>query len=204
MTRVDLQGRLRLFFNNDQYYQGIDFNDSIQDGWDEVNAFAGCSFATATIPIQANRTYYDLGTILGNYVGLYAIFNTQFNRFMIPISERKLDQFRIDWETAIGTPWYFWPVNYRYIAIYKKPGSSTGNFYVFYLASAPTLDDTTTITIPDDHIQALENYNITDLLEMQQEWGKASAMFDTYVSNLESLRILMRNKRNPDRLSALK
>jgi hypothetical protein len=205
MTRVDLQTRLRAFFNNDTYYQGIDFNDSIQDGYDEVCAFTGCQFASATIPFQQYLTYYDWETLLGNYVGLYAIFNAVMSRWMVPISRRKLDQFRIDWEVAAGTPWYFCPISYRYTAIYKKPiVPNYGNMYVFYLATSQTLTDTSPILIPDDHMQALENYNITDLLEQQQEFTKATETFQDYAKRLELLRVLMKNQRRPDRLSALK
>src|SRR5437868_1305587 len=130
MTRVDLQSRLRNFFQNDTYYQGIDFNDSIQDGVDEVVAFSGCRYLSATLAFTANRSYYDLKTLLPDFLGIYAIFNATIRRWMTPISLRKLDQFRIDWETSLGTPYYFCPINFRYMAIYKKPGTvNYGSMY---------------------------------------------------------------------------
>ena len=206
MTRLDLQTRLRNYFNNNAYYSGDDLNNSIQDGLDEVVALSGCVYASATMSFTAGTTYYDLETLLPNYIGLVAIFNNTIKRWMTPISLRKLDGFRIDWEVVGGTPWYFWPVNYRYIAIYQKPLIGTyGNAFVFYVASAPNpLADTTLLPIPDDHMQALENYCIADLLEQQQEFTKASGAFKAYAARLEQLRVLMKARRNKDRLASLK
>ena len=76
--------------------------------------------------------------------------------------------------------------------------------FVFYRASAPVLDDTILIPIPDEHIAALEYYCITDLWEQAQEWGKASGSLKDYLQLLEQFRTLMRNKRNSDRLMGLK
>lgn len=205
MTRVDIQVRLQNFFQNPQYYQTIDMNDSIQDGMDEIAAATGCIFQSATLPFTANTTYYDLLTLLPNYLGVVAIYNAVINRWLLVTSILKINQVRIDWETAAGTPYYFVPVSHRYIAIYKKPiVPDYGNMYIFYVASAPLLTDSTPIPIPDDHIQALESYNIQDLWEQNQEWTKASNYFDTYRKNIETLRVYMQNKRNPGRMISLR
>jgi len=180
-------------------------NDSIQDGVDEICAFTGCIYASATINFAAGKSYYDLLTLLPNYIGVVAIFNNNIKRWLIPTSQRKLDQDRIDWETALGTPYYFVPISHRYVAIYKKPGAAGyGNMFVFYRAAAPTLVDATNIPIPDDHLTALENYCVTDLFEQNQEFIKARNHLESYINDLESLRVYMRNKRLPDRLPSLK
>jgi hypothetical protein len=205
MTRVDLQTRLQIQFNNPTYYDIQAMNDSIQDGMDEVAAFTGCIYSSATLPFTGNKTYYDFNTILGNYIGVVAIFNTVINRWLIPTSIKHLDQVRIDWESAYGTPYYFVPVNHRYVAIYKKPQMpGYGNMFVYYIASAPTLNDATTIPIPDDHITALESYCIKDLWEQNQEFTKASDHMQTYVTNMEILRVYMKNRRNSDRQASLR
>ena len=54
-TRIDLQQRLGMFFQNNQYYQTIDFNDSLQDGIDEIAAFTGCIYNSATLPFTAGN-----------------------------------------------------------------------------------------------------------------------------------------------------
>jgi hypothetical protein len=205
VTRVDLQVRLQNHFQNTEYYDIQAMNDSIQDGMDEVAAFSGCIYASASLPFVENRTYYDMLTLLPDYIGVVAIYNAAINRWLIPTSEKQLDQDRIDWESAYGTPYYFNCKNHRYIAIYKKPANpGYGNMYVFYIASAPLLNDGTSIPIPDDHMTALESYCIQDLWAQQQEFSKASTYTDTYARNLETLRVYMRNRRNSDRVMSLR
>ena len=197
-TRLDLESRLANFFPNNQYYQQFDFQDSIQDGSDELCAFTGCVMDSATIPFTAGVTYYDMLTLIPNYIGVIAIFNSVYKRWMFPTSLRKLAQVRWDWETAFGPPYWFAPVSHRYIAIFMKPGQpGYGNMQVFYRASGPNpLQDTTPIPIPDDHIQSIEEYCITDLLEQEQEWTKASKYFQSYQENCEKLKIYIQSRRN--------
>jgi hypothetical protein len=204
MNRVQLQTRLQNHFQNSVYYSGANLNDSIQDGLDEVCAFSGCLFKSATLPFVNNLTYYDLLTLLPDYIGVVAMFNAVTRRFLFPKTRRKFNQVRIDWETAGGTPWYFSPVSHRYVAIYKKPlVPNYGNFYIFYRASAPTLNDSTAIPIPDDHITCLESYCKADLWEQNQEFSKGGTELNTYIASLEQLRVYM-GKKDPDRMVSLR
>lgn len=200
-NRVQLTSRLQNFFSNPVYYQSVDFNDSIQDGLDEIAAVTGVVYASATLAFTKNTSYYDMLTLLPNYIGVIAVFNSSINRWMIPTSLTKLNQARWDWEVAGGTPYWYVPVNHRYMAIYMKPlADGYGNMQVFYRASAPTLTDSTNIPIPDDHIQALESYVISDLWEQNQEFSKASDYLQTsYLPDVETLRIYIKNRRDPDR-----
>lgn len=206
MTRVDLQARLMNYFNqNNIYYDVPTMNDVIQDGLDEVFAFSGCGYNSAVLPFIPNKTYYDMLTLFPDYLGVYAIFNRTMNRWMFPTSLRKLDNVRIDWETTIGTPYYFVPVSHRYLAIWMKPSAPTyGNMFILYRSSAPTIFDNTQIPIPDDHIQSLENFCITEMFEMQQEFTKAGLMLPQYQKDLDLLTTYMREKQNPSRAQNLK
>lgn len=205
MNRVQLQARLQNYFQNSTYYDPPTMNDVIQDGIDEVFAATGVGYNSAVIPFQANLTYYDMKEICPDYLGVYAIFNRTMNRWMIPTSLRKLDNVRIDWEASSGTPQYFVPVSYRYVAIWMRPSvPNYGNMYMLYRSSAPTLYDDTEIPIPDDHITTLEQFSIQEMWEMQQEFTKANLMMPQYEDNLEQLRVYIRNKRDPDRGKSLK
>ncbi len=205
MTRVDLQARVQNYLQNSVYYSGQNFNDSIQDGLDEVCSYTGCILKSATVPFTQFTTYYDMLTLLPDYIGVYAIFNNVIKRWLLLTSLKKLYQARIDWDTVYGTPYYFCPITHRYVAIYLKPSVvGYGNMFVFYIAQAPALGDSTTIPIPDEHVTALENYVINDLNEQAQEFGKADALMKNYVKNLEDLRVLVKNKRNRDRYMSLK
>lgn len=206
MLQSDLAARLTNYFQNSTYYQSIDLNDSIQDGYDEVCAFSGCILKAVSIPFVNGLSYYDMyAQGITDYIGVVAIFNTAINRWMWPTSTRKLSDVRIDWETAAGTPWYFVPINHRFIAIYKKPiTDGYGNMYVFYRAAAPILAPGDPIAIPDDYALCLQDYSITDLWEQNQEWTKAATHIAAYQKTLDELRIWAQNKKLPDRLPSLK
>lgn len=205
MTRLDIQTRLQNHFNNSVYYTVDDLNNSIQDGLDEVCAFSGCIWNSATLNFNQFTTYYDLLTLLPDYIGIYAMFNMAIRRWMWPQSLKKFNQVRIDWDNAYGTPYYFVPINHRYVAIYMKPGAAHyGQMAIFYRASAPILSDATVIPIPDEYIEVLESYCKADLWEQAQEFSKAESEFKVYTSLLEKFRILMRNKRNADRTVSLR
>jgi len=204
-TRLDVQNSIQLYLNNPAYYTTTDMNDSIQDGVDEICAFSGCIWKSATIPFVANLSYYDMLTLIPDYIGVVAIFNNTIKRWLLPQSRRKFNQDRIDWESAVGVPYYFDAVSHRYVVIYKKPGAANyGDMFVFYRAAAPTLGDLTNIPIPEDHITCLENYCITDLWEQNQEFTKGSDRLKEYIEDLQQLQVYMHSKRIPDRLPSLK
>lgn len=204
MNRVDVISKVNGFFQNSQYYKTVDFNDSLQDGLDEIVAFTGCNYGTGVIPFTANLSYYDFLTLLPNYVGVIAIFNRTIKRWMFPESVRKFDQLRPDWETATGTPEYFSPINHRYVVIYRKPSTANyGNMFVLYRASAPTLGDSTTIPVPDEFAEVIEAYMKTDLWEQNQEFTKANSSNLTYQQQLLKLHTLVHSKRQMDRLPSL-
>ena len=205
MLQSDLVTRLVNWFENPTYYTSVDFNDSIQDGYDETCAFSGCILKAASTPFVNNLSYYDMISLFPDYIGVVAIFNATTKRWMWPTSIKKVEAVRIDWDTAPGTPFYFIPVSHRYLAIYKKPNTNSyGNMFVYYRAAADTLSSGSTIQIPDDHALALQDYVITDLFEQAQEWQKAQTHFAAYIATLELLRTWVQNKRMPDRQISLK
>lgn len=205
VTRIDLQNKLQNQFNNTVYYDTQAINDSLQDGVDEVCAVSGCIWKSATLNFTKGTTYYDMLSLLPDYIGVVAIWNNTIKRWLFPTSLRKLMLQREDWDSQSGTPYYFCPISHRYVAIWLKPTvTNYGQMFVFYRAAAPILTDTTPIPIPDEHVTALELYSITDLWEQAQEWGKASDTLQDYLKNLEALRVLMRNQRNPGRTQQLK
>lgn len=204
-TRDNIKDNVKAFFENNVYYSEDDFNNSIQDGYDEIVAFSGCVLRAISIPFTANLSYYDMLTLIPDYLGVVAIFNSTTRKWMLPTNVRKLDNDRVDWETALGTPYYFAPVSHRFVTIYKKPGTvNYGNMYVFYRGAADTLSADACVLIPEDYTKTLEDYSIADLLEQNQEWGKAGVHLEAYQETLEQLRVMARNKRIPDRLSSLK
>lgn len=205
MTRDQLKERLRARFENNVYYTDADFNAAIQDGYDEVAAFSGCILKTASLEFVGGQTYYDMITLLPDYLGAVALFNQVTKRWIIPSSLRKFDEDRYDWETAVGTPWYFTVLSHRYLAFYKKyVGEDPGSFLMFYKASAPTIEADDDFLIADQYIKAPEDYIITDLWEQNQEWTKAGVHLKDYQTTLLQLVTYVHSRRLPDRAPQLR
>lgn len=205
-TRTLLEARIRAFFENDNYYSTTDIVNSMQDGYDEVCALTGVILKSVVIPYIAKQTYYDLITLIPDFVGVFAIFNHSIKRWMLPSSTRKFNLDRPDWETAYGVPYYFSVISHRYMAIYKKPSvSDAGNMDIFYIARANQLTaDSSVIQIPDEHLTALSEYIETDLWEQNQEWTKATSHLKSYVENCQELYHWAKQNRNHDRIPGLK
>lgn len=190
---------------NTVYYEDTSFNDSIQDGYSEISLIGGLYLRSTILNFIPNKSYYDMISLIPDYLGVVAIFNNAIKRWMFPSSLRKFDNDRIDWESASGVPYFFSIVSHRYLAIYKKPISENyGQMYVFYRASAPNLGPNDLLALPDQFITVLDDYTMSDLWEQNQEWGKAATNFQAYIANLEKLRIWIRSNRYPDRTPLLK
>lgn len=204
MTQAELAARINNYFNNPTYYEGVDISASIQDGYDEIGAFSGLFLKAATIPYVANLTYYDMLSLLPDYLGTYAIFSTPIKRWLWSSGTIPLDIDRLDWETALGTPYYFSVVSHRYMAIYKKPAvNNYGNMQVYYKASSPTLGPNDSFALPDDFIMVPQDYVITDLWAQNQEWVKATGHLQSYMDGLKSLKKWLKSQKTPDRMLGL-
>jgi hypothetical protein len=205
MTRDELKAQLQVGFDSSANYEDQDYDTAIQDGYEETVAVSGCIFKSVVLPFTQNLTYYDFRTLISDFLGVVAIFNGVTKRWLFPLSMRKMDSLGTDWETLYGTPDTFIPISHRYVAITRKPAvANYGDMYVFYRATAPLLTASTDLGIPEDHIQVLQDYAFTDLLERNQEFGKASIVFKEYVEELQQFRESILNQRVPDRLPALK
>lgn len=206
MTRSELEHRLRVYFDKDPYYSSGDFTNAIQDGYDECAAFSGCIVKSTTVPFSKLLTFYDMKALIPDLLGIIAIYNSTIRRWMIPTSLRKLDMHQGDlWETQVGSPEFFAPISFRYMAIYKKPGADNyGNMFIYYKATAPTAGNTDTLLIPDEHITSIENYCKVDLQEQAQEFQKASLLYVDYQEALNDLIKWSRSRRMPDKIPFLK
>lgn len=206
ITRGELKTQIANYFENSPYYQGEpDLNNSIQDGYDELIAYAGLRPTKGTFPITNGKTYYDLKTLLPDFVAVIALFNPVTKRWLSPTSLTKLERYGQSWETVSGSPYFFVSVSWRYIAIHPKPVvDGYGNMIIYYMAQAPLLvDDGTVIDSTDEGVSVIEQYVRTDLLEMGQEWSKAGNQFISYLDDLEQYRKKMQ-QRAVDRIPMLR
>lgn len=199
MTRDQISDKVKRYLNDEGiFYTADDLNDSIQDGYAEVTAFTGCIFKATSISLTGSLTYYDFGALIPDYLGVTAIFNPTTKRWLSPTNLRLLENIRDDWELAVGNPFLFWPINFRFVAIYPKLLTTSGTLYVFYRATADTLVGTSVPQIPEEHQSIIEDYVKCDLQEQAEEFTKAKLEFSNYILGIKELKLAQRSFRQPD------
>lgn len=206
MTRDEIVAKVSGNLNDFGYfYQPIDFTDSIQDAYDEIVSLTTCLPKATTIAATANKSYYDLPALISDFVALRGIFNHRIKRWLIPKTPRWLDTQRIDWELQNGEPEYFAVFNYRYVGIYPRVLTSSGNLWIFYYGKANTLTGSDSPNLPasagDD---AIEAYGTADLFEQAEEWVKAQEYYEMYLKCLKEVDKFRNSLRLPDYVDGLK
>jgi hypothetical protein len=203
LTRDGIAGIIRETLNDQGvFYSADDVNDAIQDGYDEIVAYTGCIENAVSLQFQSGLNYYDFYTLIPDYLGVVAIWNKSMKRWMIPVSLRELDDMRWDWERAVGSPYLFCPLNYRYVIIFPRM-MSAGEMYVFYKAKANTLTGSDVLNIPPEICsEIMEHYLLADLHEQREEFTKAQMAYKTYWEEVQALIYRIR-RFDQERLSRL-
>ncbi len=206
MTRGTSKAAIQknLYDGNITYYEGVDLDNSIQDAYDDVAVNCKNIVKKTTLSWVANLTYYDFKTIgVTDYLGCVAIFNTITNRFLNDdLGLTSFDKIRIDWEKALGTPIWWTPVNFKYIAVFKKYGTAAGTFDLYYWAVAPTLtSDSDSFLIAEDMADIIEYYVTADLFEQAQEFTKAQKFWGLYFDHLKAYKERVKNLAKRDLFS---
>lgn len=188
LTRGDIKVRVsaNLEDRGVTFYSDADLNNSMQDGYNEIAAFCQCIIKNVpNINFLANNNYYDFANLtITDFLFPIGIFNQQSNLWLDDtLTLRDFDRLRYDWETWIGTPQYWAPHSFKYVAIVPKFLSigSTAKLTLRYAAKAPTfIADGDIPLIAEDMKVLLEEYSTADLLESADEYTKASEYWESY------------------------
>lgn len=205
MTRDELAATVAVNLNDGSaFYTPDDLNSSIQDAYDEIVSLTACYPKATTISVAANTTYYDLLTLIPDFCALRAIYNARVRRWLVPKTPLWLDSQRLDWEIQLGEPEFFAVYNHRYVGIYPRVSSASGEFWIFYYAQANTLAGSDTPTLPSiSGEQAIEHYTTADLFEQAEEWVKAQEYYQGYLESLGEVERFRDTLRLPDYLPVL-
>jgi len=180
------------------FFTLLDFTDSIQDGYNLAVGYSECIEGYGTIDFVSELTYYDFSTLLTNYLRPLAIFNNNTNRWLEATSLKELQKIDYKWETVHGEPIMFWPINFKYVALFPRPSTATGNMTIFYKKVADTLTGGTTPEIPDECVDVLEQYVTSDMLDQLEEYNKSTRYFKEMQETLEGLKKLVNKRLLPD------
>jgi len=185
------------------FYTDEDIFDSLQDGYDEIVLYSGCIEKIVSVPFPVTP-YYNLLSVIPDFYRVFAIYNPNNKQFLEPITFQILDGFTDEWETETGTPQWFVPIDFKYIAFYPYYAAVPSlNMYVMYYAQAPDFTTSNNLEIPSNHQGVIENYVVNDLLDQSLEFKKSTTIFKTYLSELEKLKKEVERRNQSDRIQQM-
>lgn len=185
-------------------YAGIDLTDSVQDAYDDIVVLTQCIIKKTTLNWTADLSYYDLKSLVTDYLATVAIYNNVNSKWLEDdLNVKNLELLSDTWETKKGTPTNWAALNHQYTAIYPKYSETSGTFDLWYWATAPTLVCADTPLIATDFQKLLEHYSTGDLLEQFEEYVSASNFWKPYVENIELYRQRVKNLSKNDLLLRL-
>ena len=185
------------------FYTDEDIFDSLQDGYDELALTTECieKVVSVAFPLTA---YVDMVSIIPDYFKVFAIYNPNRKEFLTPVGFKHLESISDKWETESGTPQWFVPIDFKYIALYPYyTVAPTQNMYVFYSAQAPDFTSSSTLELPSNHQSCLEDYVVGDLLEQGLEFKKSLRIYQDYIKGVARIKLEMNIRQNSDRVKQL-
>jgi hypothetical protein len=208
MTRDELTSLITTNLDDSGIFTTIDeVHDAIQDGYEDLVLTHGLRPKSTAITASADLSFYDMVTLIPDFVALRAIFHRPTKRWLISRNLKYLQRSRDDWELLTGNPTDFWVANYRRVAIYPHPiVDQVDALWIFYYASAPLLTDVSQdLNIPvDSGFRALENYATSNLLTKAEEWSKAEAYAMQAQVDAEECLTFRNQLKSPDYIDGLR
>ncbi len=208
MTRDELASLIIVNLNDSGVFHDLsEINDAIQDGYEDLVLTHGLRPKANAINATANLTFYDLVTLIPDFVALRAIYHHPTKRWLVSQNLKYLQSCRDNWELAVGNPTDFWVANYRRFALFPHPTVTTENaLWIFYYAAAPELTNPAQdLNIPvDSGFRALENYTTSVLLTKAEEWTKAEAYEAQAQEDSEECLTFRNSLKRPDYIDGLR
>ena len=182
------------------FYTDEDIFDSLQDGYEEISLRTECIEKVVSISFPATP-YLDVPTLVPDYFRPFGIYDRNQKLFLTPTTFKILESFDEKWETTTGTPEWFVPLDFKYIAFYPYYATvPVYNLYLFYSAVAPDFTSSNTLDIPANHENVILNYVVNDLLDQALEFKKSGALYGEYISDVTRLKSELGKRNNSDRI----
>lgn len=182
------------------FYTDTDIYDSLQDGYHEIALRTSCieKIVSVAPPIAP---YWNLADDIPDYFSIFAIYNRNERVFLTPASVRSIENMNYEWETQTGTPQYFIPIDFKYIALYPTYSATpTYNFYVFYFGQAPDFTSSNTLSLPSNTQTCIEDYVVNDLLDQSLEFNKSKIFYGNYVEGINRTKKQLEGRNVRDRI----
>jgi hypothetical protein len=177
-------------------WSDADIQEYINNGLSTLAEATGFYERYASVPVQTNRTYYDIrGFTPETVIEVRSIWSSLRNQWLDPIDAEELD---IWWEQARGTPLAFFTRGIYWIGLYPAASGPdvTGILQVHFSAiPAPGTHPQAIISeLPDDHTTALEEYALYEMACVDRQPKRAIENFGKYTMREKGLKDFIDNR----------
>jgi len=182
------------------FYTDEDVFDSLQDGYEEISLRTECIEKVVSVQFPTTP-YLDAVSSIPDYFRPFGIYDRNRKLFLTPTTFKILEGMDEKWEVTNGTPEWFVPIDFKYIAFYPHYSVvPTYNMYMFYTAVAPDFTSSNSLSIPANHENVIVNYVVNDLLDQALEFKKSAAIYGEYTKDFNRLKASLGKRNNSDRI----
>src|SRR3990172_6158683 len=164
------------------------FHLAINEVLDELSEATHFYERVVSIPISADRIYYDLHVYVpDDFISVRAVWSTSLEHWLNPSTP---ERFYPRWEEAVGDPHEFFTRGWNWLGVYPHPASSaTGFLRVYFSCLAPRFTHAQSVLsdLTDDFATALEDYAVYDLQVQDGEPEKALIRWGAFAARQQAL-----------------
>lgn len=188
-----LQSRIRTRYESGSGGSTVRFSDAnlqtyINEGLECLAEATGFYERYCTIPVEANRVYYDVrGFTPETVVSIKSVWGSGYNDWLHPANPELLDPV---WEQSVtGTALRFWVRGIYWIAAHPISSESTGYMRVRFAGIPPRFSFAQAVLgdLPDNHYPALEDYALYEMAGADRQPKRAISYFQSYKKREKAL-----------------
>ena len=191
--------RTRTRYDAESSGSAIRFSDTnltlfVNEGLETLAESTGFYERYATVPVQANRQYYDLrGFTPETVVSITSVWSVARNDWLRPVNFNLLGG---DWEKAVGTPEAFWARGIYWLGVYPRQATTSSYFRVYFqgVPSRFTHAQAVLGDLPDDYVPALEDYALYEMAAADGNPKRALIHWSDYQKREKSLGDFLRRR----------
>ena len=160
----------------------------VNEGLETLAEETGFYERYCTVPVEADRIYYDLRGFTPETVStVKSVWCTNRNDWLVPSNPEQLPD---DWEDATGDPQEFFVRGIFWLAVYPHPTSSSGYLRVHFAGIPSRFTHTQAVLgdLPDQYYPALEDYARYEMATIDGRPKRAIEHFKSYLTREKSLR----------------
>jgi len=167
---------------------------AINDGVEELSERTEAFESYVVVPVKSGRTYYDIRNFLPDEaIKVTSVWLPSENWWLEYMPPRKFTW--REWERTNGASRNWFMRGLFHLGVFPHLAANTGVMHVYFKHIHPPLSNTwSEIYVPEDFVEAVEEYALYDLYAQDRETGKALLHWAGFVERAKPLRDLVERR----------